>query len=184
MPLDKIMPLGGSEPTPKLLGRQGVASLQSPNMPFLKFGLRPATPDDLELTYDIKHAAFRVYAEEAWGPWEHAVVMHIHRELYDPAMIQLITLDGQDVGWIGIEPKDGCLLLANIHVLPAYQGRGIGGWVITAVLDEAREQGLPVRLRVLKCNPRARVLYVRLGFRVVVAEETETHYTMACGGSA
>ncbi len=55
----------------------------------------------------------------------------------------------------------------------------------TAVLDriaraeEARGLGRPVRLRVLKVNPRARAFYERLGFRRT--GETDTHDLMEWG---
>lgn len=47
--------------------------------------------------------------------------------------------------------------------------------MIQVLLQEAFDQYLPVRLRVLKVNP-ARRLYERLGFKVV--EEADTHYLM------
>lgn len=47
---------------------------------------------------------------------------------------------------------------------------------MTLVMEEARALRVPVRLRVLKVNPRARAFYERLGF--VCAGETETHDLM------
>jgi ribosomal protein S18 acetylase RimI-like enzyme len=44
------------------------------------------------------------------------------------------------------------------------------------VMEEARARGVPVRLRVLKVNARARAFYERLGF--VQTGETETHTLM------
>ena len=47
------------------------------------------------------------------------------------------------------------------------------------VMEQAREIGLPIRLRVLKNNPRARAFYERLGFGCV--GETDTHDLFAWG---
>jgi ribosomal protein S18 acetylase RimI-like enzyme len=44
------------------------------------------------------------------------------------------------------------------------------------VMQEARQLGLPVRLRVMKVNARALAFYERLGF--VRTGGTATHHTM------
>ena len=69
--------------------------------------------------------------------------------------------------------------LRQIFLLPEYQGRGVGERCVEFVLAEARALGLPVRLAVLKVNPRAQAFYRRLGF--VSTEETEerVHFEMA-----
>ena len=48
--------------------------------------------------------------------------------------------------------------------MPACQGRGIGTFVIRRTVDEADRRGLNVQLAVLVQNPRARLLYERVGF--------------------
>jgi hypothetical protein len=50
---------------------------------------------------------------------------------------------------------------------------------MSVVMDEARELGLPTRLRVLKVNPRARKFYERLGFKMV--RESDAHDHLAWG---
>jgi RimJ/RimL family protein N-acetyltransferase len=44
------------------------------------------------------------------------------------------------------------------------------------VIEEARQLGLPLRLQVMKVNPRARTFYERLGF--IHTGETDTHILM------
>jgi RimJ/RimL family protein N-acetyltransferase len=50
---------------------------------------------------------------------------------------------------------------------------------MSLVMEEARGLGRPVRLRVLKVNPRARAFHERLGFRRI--GETDTHDLMEWG---
>ena len=70
--------------------------------------------------------------------------------------------------------------LYGIHVLPAWQSRGIGSSILDSLKAEATARDVPFRLRVLKVNPRAKALYERHGFRVT--EETETHHHLEwCG---
>ncbi|WP_199545253.1 GNAT family N-acetyltransferase [Paraburkholderia kururiensis] len=56
--------------------------------------------------------------------------------------------------------------LHQIQILPGHQGKGIGKMVLREVLAEARREGVPVSLSVLRGNP-ARRLYEELGFRLV-----------------
>jgi GNAT superfamily N-acetyltransferase len=64
----------------------------------------------------------------------------------------------------------------QLFLLPEHQGQGIGRRCMLAVMEEARGLGLPVRLRVLKVNPRALAFYGRLGF--VRTGETDSHDLM------
>jgi ribosomal protein S18 acetylase RimI-like enzyme len=76
---------------------------------------------------------------------------------------------------IGVERRVTEIFLSQIELLPAFQGQGIGSQLITDLMDEARQQNLPITLQVLKVNPAQR-LYQRLGF--VVTGETATHFLM------
>jgi ribosomal protein S18 acetylase RimI-like enzyme len=138
--------------------------------------LRPATSEDAPRVYEIKVAAFRVYAEQAWGPWDEEFQARLQQERYDPAVIQMILVHGREIGWINIELLEGELWLVNIHLLPEFQNQGIGTHLITQFLHDAKQRNLPARLRVLKVNTRARKLYERLGFETV--SETDTHYNL------
>ena len=64
-----------------------------------------------------------------------------------------------------------------MQILPGYQGRGIGGGVIRAVLVQARQARVAVSLRVLRGNPAMR-LYERLGFQITA--ESGIEFNMTC----
>ena len=68
------------------------------------------------------------------------------------------------------------MFVNQVYVLPEHQGRGIGRVCMLAVMERAKGLGLPVRLQVMKVNPRAVAFYRRLGF--TVTGETETHVRM------
>jgi ribosomal protein S18 acetylase RimI-like enzyme len=77
-----------------------------------------------------------------------------------------VVLDGErPVGVLVLIAEPDARVLADIALLPAYQGAGIGGALIQAELDAAARAGQRVTLHVLATNPAAR-LYARLGFRV------------------
>ena len=122
----------------------------------------------------------RTAVEETFGPWDDDWQRRYFREHFDPALLQVIQVEGQDVGVLYVEERAEEWFVATIELLPAHQGQGIGTAVMRQVMEGAAQQGKPVALRVLKANRRARGLYQRLGFGVT--GENETHYIMAWEG--
>jgi RimJ/RimL family protein N-acetyltransferase len=94
------------------------------------------------------------------------------RVLYRLDCARIVRVDGRDIGLLKVcrdaEPWD----LVQIQLLPAYQGRGIGGALVEQVLREARAAGVGVVLDVLRANP-ARRLYEQFGFRIQGPAGTE-----------
>ena len=136
--------------------------------------LRNATAQDREFLYRLKRATLKAYVEQTWG-WDEGWQRAHFERTFDPARLQIILLEGEEIGVMLVEQRDEEICLGVIEILPAYQGRGMGTELIRGVLTEALDNGKPVTLQVLKVNP-ARRLYERLGFAVV--GETETHYLM------
>ena len=61
-------------------------------------------------------------------------------------------------------PED--LRVVDVALLPEYRGRGIGGELMRALIEEADERGVKTSIHVERFNPAQR-LYARLGFRAV-----------------
>lgn len=137
---------------------------------------RPVADADYEHVYRLNEATMRGYAERAYGPWDETVNRRIFAERWRPETMQIVVVDGRDVGLLGLVPTETGLQIANIREAPELQGRGIGTRLVAGVLRDAHARGLSVSLRVLKVNP-ARRLYKRLSF--VVVGETDTHRLMA-----
>jgi GNAT superfamily N-acetyltransferase len=137
--------------------------------------LRQADPTDSEFAYTVKRAAFRGYVEQVWG-WDEAVQRGLHAQRFATQDYQVISEDGEDVGVAAWVAQPDCLKVNQLFILPGRQGRGVGRQVMLLVMAQARELGLPVRLQVLKVNPRALAFYERLGF--VGTGETGTHDLM------
>ena len=129
-----------------------------------QIGLRPATPADSELCYQLHRAAMRGVVEAIWG-WDEAEQRNYHRRGFDPASTRIITLDGHDAGVLIVHDRPGEIYLARIELHPDHQGRGIGTHLIRQLLAEA-----PVVLEVRTVNQRAHALYQRLGFREISRE--------------
>ena len=137
--------------------------------------LRKARQDDSEFTFQVKRAAFKDYVDQVWG-WDEDSQRVLHDRRFAEQDYRVISLDGRDVGIISVAVKPDCLFVNQLHVLPEHQGRGIGRTCMLMVMDEGSKLGLPVRLQVLKVNPRALTFYERLGF--AITGDTDTHFLM------
>ena len=137
--------------------------------------LSQAILEDSEFVFLVKKAALGEYIAQTWG-WDEAFQRAFHLKEYEPEKTQIIVLKGQDVGWILVSEFDSEFHLQEIYILPAYQRLGIGSHLIRLLLAEAEQKRKPVRLQVLKVNPKARRLYELLGFRLI--GESDKYYLM------
>ena len=137
--------------------------------------LREATAADKDFAYQVKKAAFREYVEQVWG-WKEADQWKLHDRRFRAEDFTVIAVNDVDTGTMYVTQEPDCVQVHQLYILPEHQGQGVGRACMAAVMDWASQLGLPVRLRVLKVNPRAAALYERLGFHVT--GETETHLLM------
>lgn len=138
------------------------------------YSLRAATDDDYAFLERLHMATMKELVTRVWG-WDEADQAARFRAAFVPERGRIIVVDGRDVGTLWTERRPGNIFIANIEIAPEHQGQGLGTAVIGDLVADARRQGLPVALQVLKPN-RARRLYERLGF--AITGETATHYLM------
>ncbi len=141
----------------------------------LMYTLRPATPADHEPLRQIHHAAFHDCVSALWG-WDEVVQDSMWDSFIQTAILQVIEVDGQSVGYLEVNREPDHIFVANIALDPVMHGRGIGTRILQDILAEADTTASPVRLDVIKTNTRARALYERLEF--VWIGENESHDTM------
>lgn len=139
------------------------------------YTLRPATAADFDFLFALHAATIRRAVEATWG-WDKAFQANYFREHFVAEENQVIVVDGQDVGVLKLEERDGDLFIGLIEIAPAFQGAGLGSQIIRDVVASAFACGRGVALHVLKANPGARRLYERLGFQVV--ETRDVRYVM------
>ena len=79
------------------------------------------------------------------------------------------AVDGEVAGFIILIPQPGCLLLENVAVLPAAQGRGVGARLLALAEDRARALHVPeIRLYTNAAMTENLAYYPRHGY-------TQTH---------
>jgi len=139
-----------------------------------QISLRQADDRDFDFLWWLHRATMREYVDRTWG-WEDELQEQWFRRGFEPHRIQIVLYQREPIGYISIDREHSRILLAAIEIAPAYQGRGIGSYLIRQLCDEADAAGVPLELQVLKVNPAKR-LYERMG--LVTTGETETHYLM------
>lgn len=144
------------------------------------YALRPASDADFPFARRVKQDGLRPYVSEIWG-WDSETQDRRFAELWNPEVTSVITMGGEDVGYIVLEREGPHLLLAGIYIDGPWRRRGVGSAVVADLLEEARTTGGRVKLQVLRANP-AKLFYERLGF--VTIGETDTHIQMVSQPSA
>ena len=101
--------------------------------------VRLARLDDLDAVNRIVRGAYSRYVERlgmAPGP-----MLDDYGQRIKAGQAWVIEHDGSVAGLLVLEDTDRTLLLDNIAVDPAAQGRGFGKVLMTFVEDEARRRG-------------------------------------------
>jgi ribosomal protein S18 acetylase RimI-like enzyme len=132
--------------------------------------LRRATPADFGFCVALRQVALRPYVEAVWG-WDEAVQRGFLERGFHPGKTKIITVNGRDAGRLDVERRPDEIHLGLIELLPAYQGKGVGGGLVRDLIAEAAARGQAICLEVLVVNTRAHALYARLGFREIGRDE-------------
>jgi ribosomal protein S18 acetylase RimI-like enzyme len=128
--------------------------------------MRPATPADAEFCYQLHKAAMGACITAIRG-WDEQVQRAFHARAFNTDRWRIITDGETDIGMLDVDYRPGEIYLSRIEIHPDRQGRGIGTRLISALLDEAHQEGCDLVLDVLAVNRRAQALYGRLGLREV-----------------
>jgi ribosomal protein S18 acetylase RimI-like enzyme len=134
--------------------------------------LRPALPADEEFLLEV-YASTRA-EEMALTPWtesqrESFVKMQFaaqsshYKEKYPEANHDVIMTNGRRVGRLYVARLKDEIRIVDITILPDDRNAGIGGALLTKLIDEAKSSEKPLKIYVEVFNPSLR-LFKRLGF--------------------
>ena len=126
--------------------------------------IRPARPENTEAVRQIVQAAYGHYVTRLGKPPGPMLDDYSRRIADEQAWV--LEDDGEPVGVLILEDADGALLLDNLAMAPAVQGRGHGRALIAFAEQEARRRGYAVlRPYTNALMTENLALYGRLGFR-------------------
>ena len=136
--------------------------------------LRPAEERDREFLYQVKKQSNFGYISDLWGWDEDVQRREFASDFQQIREFSVITVDGADAGFLQLQKGADFFNVAEIHLLPPFQGQGIGSAVLRDVQADA--EGLPVLIGCFRANKRAYQLYQRLGFAPIT--ENDTHFIL------
>jgi ribosomal protein S18 acetylase RimI-like enzyme len=90
---------------------------------------------------------------------------------YPGAAYLVLEHEAAPCGRIVVDAGPAALRLVDIALLPESRGQGLGRHVLRALQGCALRRGVPVTLSVHHANPRARHLYLSLGFQSTTRTE-------------
>lgn len=132
--------------------------------------ISPFSPDDFERLFEIEQAAHLV-------PWSKGTLLNSQGDKY---LNLKLTLDNQIIAFAISQIVLDEATLFNVAVDPAYQGKGYGKRLLSALFLQLKEKGVAtVWLEVRESNP-ARKLYDSLGFNEV--DIRKNYYPTPDGG--
>jgi GNAT superfamily N-acetyltransferase len=140
----------------------------------------PADETHREFSYQVKKEAEGELITHMFG-WDEDIQRDFHAKAWQQQKPDIITYDGKLIGTIATIESDDCIEIGQFFILPEYQNKGIGTYLLKSILDKADQLGRNVTLKFLK-NNRVKSLYVRNGFRLVYTSEVAHHMERNMGG--
>jgi len=127
--------------------------------------IHPAKAEHYDFCLHLFLLTMRPYMQELelWDEQEQRSSLAAQWKLEE---VRIISVDGNDVGWLQVAELPAEIRLQKFFILPEYQRSGIGSDVLDRLLAIWKPTGKKIVLRVLKNNP-ARRFYERLGFSVI-----------------
>lgn len=135
--------------------------------------LRRSIESDRGFVNGLTRRVMRKYVEATWMKTEDREHYYLLNQ-FDQPVTKIIQCDGEDIGRITVIYSKDRMVLDGIHIVEAFQGKGIGEHLIKRIIDKANERQLPLELILLKENP-AKKLYERVGF-FVYKEDVDRYY--------
>lgn len=137
-----------------------------------------ALASDESFVRRVHHDAYREVVQRQFGRWDQSDQDMRFTEKWSHGQFRIILSGPERIGALWTTDAEDSVLLNEILVLPAHQGRGFGSDALSTVLRHSDNRSVPTRLQVLKLS-KARALYERLGF--VVFGSSDTHFLMVRG---
>jgi len=144
----------------------------------LKMGihLRPSMTQDKDFVLNLSKETMKGFVQDTWedtcAQEEYFDKLAFHEE-----NTYIIYDEKQLLGRISLLVRDEDIFIDGIHLAEQGRGKGIGTYLLSTVITEAKKENKSISLKVLKNNP-ANKLYSKLGFKI--EEETLERYTMKC----
>jgi GNAT superfamily N-acetyltransferase len=124
---------------------------------------------------DLRSLGWEKHRISEFLDMQYEAQQRFHANEYKRPTDQVVLRGGEPIGHLFFERRDHEIRCVDIALLPPYRNSGVGTYLIRQLQAEAKREGKPLRLQVIRFN-RAVALFERLGF--VRVSETGTHFQM------
>ena len=131
--------------------------------------LIPADETHLEFSYRVKKASLGEYITQIWG-WDEVIQRDFHAKSWGEDKPHIITYRNIPIGTITTVEGTGHIDIVHFYILPNYQSKGIGTYLLRDISTRADQTGRVVKLQFLKINP-VKSLYERHYFNIVRTDD-------------
>ncbi len=138
-----------------------------------RFDLRQAHRSDYRFAESLYIDSMKSLLTEL-DEWNEREIISKFKQYFELDEVQIIMVDGADVGWLQISETEHAINLDQVYLLEGFRARGIGSQLIRDLLATAKSEKKPVLLSVVRNNV-AVTLYQRLGFRITEEEGYKLH---------
>lgn len=115
---------------------------------------------------ELAHVPWPEEAKQAFLAQQFQLQRDHYRQHYAGAEFLVIETAGERIGRIYLRTTGREIRLMDIALIDARRGQGLGGTLVQALMQVAREDAAEITLHVETNNPALR-LYDRLGFRLI-----------------
>ncbi len=164
-----------------LTEREPRATVKSKKIEFSSLKIIPADESHYDFTYRVKKEAYGKYITQIWG-WDENLQREFYAQDWEKLKPSVILYRHKPIGTICISTVDESLHIERFYILPEYQNKGIGSYLLKQLLEKADKENSPTKLCVLKINP-AISLYRRHGYEIIAEDETMYYMERQPGGN-
>ena len=116
---------------------------------------------------ELAQAEWQEGQKEAFIKWQFDLQRGEYDSRFPDAQYYVILLDDQPAGRIWIGQDDEQIRLLDIALLPEFQNRGAGTYLLRELIAKAAKSGKILRHMVFVLNNDAHRFYERLGFVII-----------------
>ena len=137
---------------------------------------RPSCATDYNWLLALHHESYFSVITLQFGTWDKEEQLEMFLKSWHSENLTIILNDNKPIGMFIVNNFDNYLWLAELQISPTFQSKGFGSRIIQTLLTNARQLNLPLRLRVLFKNHRAKKFYLQQGF--ISISQTNYHHVM------
>src|SRR6185503_8631785 len=132
--------------------------------------VREATVADAPFLLSLARDAYREVLALQFGGWDESIHGARFAEKVATLPFRVVELNGEPVATVSSSIHADHVRVNELVVLPRFQNRGLGSFLLLQEIERARRVGLPLRLHTFRLN-RALRFYERHGFVVTARRE-------------